>query len=104
MFSHEDEPQRRRIHRAVVWRMRNLTEACHLTHAQFMQDFAGFFLPIIVKFSSLIAREQSDGLFCDAAIVGQRLQRSNDAVASKERDEPRHSGCEITRAAVQGTA
>ena len=45
----EDQPQRRRIDRAIVRCVRNFIQMRHFADAQFVQDFAGFLIaPFVV--------------------------------------------------------
>src|SRR5215510_16521438 len=44
---------------------------------------------------ALILREQSNRLSGDSRIVGERLQRGDDAVASEKSDEPGNAGGKI---------
>src|SRR5262245_44876020 len=41
--------------------------------------------------------EQTDRLLCDARVIGESLQRRNNAVSAEQCDEPGHAGGEVTR-------
>ena len=54
----DQDEQERRIDRAVVGCVRNLTRARHLTRPELMQNLARFFITPAIDFSPLVVRQE----------------------------------------------
>ncbi len=94
----EHDPQRRRIDRAVVRRVRNLTRACKLPVAQLVQDLARLSIPPVVDLGRLIVRKETERVACDLRPDRQQLDAGDDRVASKEAAEPGHARGDVALA------
>ena len=86
------QPQRRRVDRPVVRRVRDLPRPRHLSHPDLVQDLAGLLLPRPVLLLSLEHRQLVQDLPRQIRVHGQRLVRRDQRVPAKQGGEPGHAG------------
>jgi hypothetical protein len=103
MGAEGDQEQRCRVDRAVVAGIRHLPEPAQLSGAQLMRDLAGFLATLGPVLPALVRRQCPQGRRGEIGCVGQRGERSDQAVPAEQGQEPRraragdlrtgHAGC-----------
>ena len=88
----QQQPQRRRVHRAVVRRVRDGAEGGQLAAPQLVHDLAGLLLAEGVVGRALAAGQERDRRPRPAQVQQQRLEPDERHLAAERRDEPRHAG------------
>src|SRR6478672_11293425 len=87
----QPDPKWRRVDRAVIRRMRNLAESCHLAIPHFVQDLARLLLPPRVDLGPLQRRQHAQRADCPVRRQRQRLEAGDQAVAAEWGDVPRNT-------------
>ncbi|MNY03941.1 hypothetical protein D3C86_1365880 [compost metagenome] len=98
MLAQEDQEERRGVDRAVVGVVGNLLEARQLSDPQLVEDLAGLFVAPIVHAPPLVLGKQPQGLLGDVGVVGEGLERRDQAVPAEQGRVPGHSGREVALA------
>ena len=85
----EDQPQRRRVDRAVVRPVRELPGPGQLADAQLVEDLARLHVPVRIVLGRLPVGQDPERLARDVGHERQDLERGDDAVPPEQRREPR---------------
>ena len=86
-----DQIKRRGICCAVVWRVRDQLEVSEFAIANFVQDFAGLRIAIVVLNLGLERAQDIEAAAREIRIDQNVLQRDNQAVPSERSNKPRHA-------------
>src|SRR5205823_6926584 len=84
----EDEEERRRVHAAVVGRVRHLARPGQLAPADLVEDLARLLLAIVVDPLSLVRRHEEERVPRDFRVQEQRLEAGDERVAAERRAVP----------------
>ena len=92
----QDQPERRRVDRAVVRRVRQLAGAGHLAGPQLVEDLAGLGVAPVVDLGRLVGGEDLERLDRrSAAGTASDWNDGDDRVPAEQRREPRHAGRDV---------
>ncbi len=94
-LAEDDEPQRRRIDRAVVGVVRGLPGSGHLAGPQLVEDLARLGVVPRVVGRGLQAGEDGQRVGGDARIERDQLERGDEAVATEQGGEPGNAGGQV---------
>ena len=90
VLGEQADEQRRRVDRSVVGGLRHFVEVGLLVDPQLVQDFAWLLVAPFVVAAALVLSHQKQRVGGHARVVGERLQRGDETVASEQADEPGH--------------
>ena len=97
----QHQPQRRRVDRAVVGRVRDLVGARQLAGAQLVQDLARLRVAPVVDLGRLEPRQQGQRVARDLRPDGQQLQAVMIESRPNRRAEPGHAGGDVALAGLR---